>query len=93
MGFAVATSLVFVVILLTNCKPLRYTWDQFAAGYVDHHECVRPSKTAAFSIISGALSVSSDFYSVMLPSLLLMKLHISMRQRIGLVFIFGLGYL
>jgi hypothetical protein len=47
----------------------------------------------AASEAAGGLSVVSDFYSVMLPAVLLMRIRINRRQRFGLIFIFGLGYL
>ena len=47
----------------------------------------------AASEAAGGLSVVSDFYSVMLPAVLLMRIRINRRQRFGLIFIFCLGYL
>ena len=41
----------------------------------------------------GALSVVTDFYSVLLPAALVLQIRISRRQKIGLFFIFGLGML
>jgi hypothetical protein len=41
----------------------------------------------------GALSVVTDFYSVVLPAFLVMQIRISGKQKMGLIFIFGLGML
>jgi hypothetical protein len=39
------------------------------------------------------MSVITDFYSVVLPAVLLLRIKMTKRQKIGLVFIFGLGFL
>ena len=41
--------------------------------------------------VSGALSVTSDLYAVILPYLLVQNLQIPGRQKYGLYFVFGFG--
>ena len=42
-------------------------------------------------VVAGALSVVTDFYSVVLPMIVLLRLQISKREKIGLMVVFGVG--
>jgi hypothetical protein len=95
IGFVIVYTIVFSVLLLTNCKPIEATWLQYNFGWTATHKykCVSNPSIVAASKAAGGLSVVSDFYSVMLPAILLMRIRINQRQRYGLMFIFGTGYL
>ena len=80
----------FILILCTTCKPLNAYWLSYSPTYRTPHICDHPG---AGPPISGALSVFSDFYSVVLPYLFVRKLQISWRQRCGLYAIFGFGFM
>jgi hypothetical protein len=55
--------------------------------------CKSQSTQVHIAKLIGALSVVTDFYSVVLPAALVMQIRISRKQKIGLFFIFGLGML
>jgi hypothetical protein len=68
-------------------------WLQY--DYSVHHsfKCAHQGTIVALSKLSGSCSVITDFYSIMLPAVLLLRIKITTRQRWGLMFIFGMGYL
>jgi len=82
-------------LLLTNCDPVKATWMQYDHAWTrtHHYKCVSNHFLVAASLAAASLSVVTDFYSVMLPAALLMRIRINKRQRFGLIFIFGMGYL
>jgi hypothetical protein len=55
--------------------------------------CEDQANQVVIAKLIGALSVVTDFYSVVLPAALVMQIRISRKQKIGLFFIFGLGML
>ncbi|KAI9714279.1 MAG: hypothetical protein M1820_000239 [Bogoriella megaspora] len=86
--FTALYGVVFIIILCTNCKPLNAYWLSYSPTYTTPHVCDPPG---AGPPVSGAMSVFSDFYAVVLPYLLVRKLQVSWRQRCGLYAIFGFG--
>jgi hypothetical protein len=97
MIFAVVTTIIPTVTLLKECEPFEAIWMQWSITYVYANaykfHCRSTHYTVLWSVLSGAWSVTSDFYSVLLPSLLLSQMKLNKRQRLGLFFVFGLGYL
>jgi len=81
--------------MLINCDPVKAIWMQHDHAWTKTHsyKCVSNHIVVAASEAAGGLSVVTDFYSVMLPAVLLMRIRTNGRQRFGLIFIFGLGYL
>ena len=61
--------------------PTKYTSNSIGLSLFTSHKLI------------GALSVVTDFYSVLLPAALVLQIQISRKQKIGLFFIFGLGML
>ena len=70
-------------------------WAKVEQAVAAHPEasCAPQHRIIWISYLSGALSVFSDFFSVMLPGALLLKIQISKRQKWGLMVIFGVGFL
>lgn len=95
IAFVIIYTIIFFCLLITTCTPVEAIWQQFSFEWVEKHKfkCASDAKIVAASKAAGGLSVVTDFYSVMLPALLLMRIRISQRQRYGLMFIFGIGYL
>jgi hypothetical protein len=94
--FVLAQTLVFSVLVLETCKPVPMIWYQYIPQWVADHPgayCKPLSLTVSISYLSGAVSVFSDFFSVVLPGALLLKIQISKRQKWGLMVIFGVGFL
>jgi hypothetical protein len=73
--------------------PLEAQWRRLNSTYTRKYQCALPETQTAVSELSGALSVITDFYSVLLPAMLVFKIQVTRRQRIGLLLIFGMGSL
>lgn len=86
-------TVTFLIILCTLCSPIEAYWRQYDPTYTRSFSCRSVSGQKDTSIVSGTLSVFTDWYSVMLPVTLLWRIKINRRQKIGLAFIFGIGFL
>jgi hypothetical protein len=94
MGFVIVYTFVFVVLLLVTCKPIQATWLRLDPTYSPtRYHCGSNDLMGKVSDLGGALSVVSDFYSVLLPAVLLLQIRITSRQRWGLMAIFSVGFL
>jgi hypothetical protein len=93
IGFIVVYSFILFILLCVTCNPLEAQWLRLDFTYRGKYKCASPEQSQHISQFGGALSVITDFYSVVLPAMLLFKIKISKRQKIGLMFIFGLGFL
>ena len=83
----------FISILIaycTICTPLSAYWEGFSGHYHEKFTCIDATVLVLFI---GILSVISDIYAVILPSLMLRhyNLDVARRQKIGLNIIFGLS--
>jgi hypothetical protein len=85
-------SIVFVFMLIFACSPTDAYWKSFNLDYLANEEftCV---DTRSANLLSGALSIASDLWSVLLPCLMLRNFDAPRRQKIALNFIFSLGLL
>jgi hypothetical protein len=93
MGIIIASTITFIVLLYFTCAPYQAYWRQFDATYTTTFVCQSSNVLVRISRLIGSLSVITDFYSVLLPAILLMRIQISKKQKLGLMFIFGLGFL
>jgi hypothetical protein len=95
IGFVIAYTIVFFILVMTTCTPLEAYWRQYDSAWTLSHRyhCSKNKYQVRLSELAGALSVVTDFYSVMLPAALIMRIRINKRQKYGLFFIFGVGFL
>lgn len=93
IGFVVIYTITFFAVIYASCIPIEALWRKYDPTYTTPYRCTSPGQAYSLSIVIGALSVVSDLYSVLLPTLLLFSLSISVRQKVGLMFIFGAGFL
>jgi len=93
IAFIITYTSILFILLLATCVPLESYWRRLEPTYTHDYHCASTSLQGGVSKLGGALSVITDFYSVLLPAILLLRIQITRRQRIGLVFIFGLGFL
>lgn len=93
MGFVIACTITFTIMLFVACIPTQAKWLVFDPFYTGKYHCIDRRIEVGISTLSGACSVLSDLYSVILPAALLSKLQVPRRQKIGLYLIFGLGFL
>ncbi|KAL4935413.1 hypothetical protein BDV06DRAFT_228852 [Aspergillus oleicola] len=75
------TTLLFCTVFA--CSPVQRSWDPTLPG-----RCWDP---IILPYLSGALSVATDFYVLLLPVKTLWGLHTTTRKRIRLLIVFGLG--
>lgn len=82
----------FVICLLVLFRPLDSYWLSFDPTWAATHEYSRGDE--AWSLpTSGALSVIGDFYSTVLPLMLIRFLDLPQRQKAALYTLFGIGFL
>jgi hypothetical protein len=96
IAFVIAYTVSFFVLTFMTCRPFVALWRQYDLVWLaahPHFYCADNGIETKVSELAGALSVVTDFYSVMLPAALIMKIRITKRQKYGLFFIFGMGYL
>jgi hypothetical protein len=94
MGFTIFFTAAFLILLFAACTPLTSYWRRYDVLHpLTHYHCPSDYATSALGKAAGAFSVVTDFYSVTLPAVLLMRLEIPKRQKIGLMFVFSVGYL
>jgi hypothetical protein len=91
--FVVGYTICFFVLIYLACTPIEALWRQYDSKYTTPYHCTSARVSYSISMVTGILSVVSDLYSVLLPTALLFSLSISIRQKVGLMFIFGAGFL
>ncbi|KIY00633.1 uncharacterized protein Z520_03296 [Fonsecaea multimorphosa CBS 102226] len=84
--------LSFGLTLLLLCNPLHAYWDSFNPLWVAKHHFHCGSESAALPA-SSAFSVAGDFYSTLLPLILVYYLELPRRQKIALYALFALGFM
>ncbi|OQU95387.1 hypothetical protein CLAIMM_01604 [Cladophialophora immunda] len=84
--------LSFGLTLLLLCNPLHAYWDSFNPAWAATHHFHCGSESAALPA-SSAFSVAGDFYSTLLPLILVYYLELPRRQKIALYALFALGFM
>jgi hypothetical protein len=87
-----AYSLVFIFMLIFACNPTEAYWKSFNLTYLATQD-FKCGDTRYANILSGALSIASDLWSVLLPCMMLRNFDAPRRQKIALNCIFCLGLL
>ena len=93
MAIVVVYTFVMYILLIETCHPLDAYWLQYSPTYLKPYRCSPVETQLKVSELTGALSVITDFYSVILPAIVVFRMKITHRQRVGLMLIFGLGFL
>ena len=88
--FTVVFCIGFGLVLCLQCRPTEAYWRSLTFTYTDNYKC---ADTKILNPISGALSVVSDFYSVLLPMAMTRHFDIDRRKKIALNAVFSLGLL
>lgn len=90
IAFTAFYSLAFIFLLIFSCSPTEAYWKSFDIYWKGDFHCIQSKYT---NVLSGAMSVASDLYSVLLPCIMLYKFDAPRRQKIALNVIFCLGLL
>ncbi|KAK3110209.1 hypothetical protein LTR53_015732 [Teratosphaeriaceae sp. CCFEE 6253] len=88
--FTACYCISFSLALILNCRPTEAYWKSFSLAYTADYTC---ADTRNLNPLSGALSVFSDFYSVVLPMAMLRHFEAPKRQKMALNAVFSLGLL
>lgn len=92
----VVYTVVIITLTLRACTPMESIWMRFSPAWAATHkfQChgTRFSATQ-ISYAAGIISVVTDLYTVLLPLWFFAHLRITRRQRVGLMAIFGGGFL
>jgi hypothetical protein len=97
MAFIVLYTVAFTLELFLACRPFNGFWNRYNLTVLQNDpgsvHCQSPRTAFVSATIAGALSVFSDWFSVMLPAVLLLQHNISVQRKLGLMIIFALGYM
>jgi hypothetical protein len=93
IAFVIVYSTGLGIFMLNMCYPVQANWKQYDPTYTRDYHCQKQSILDGSSMFGGALSIITDFISVTLPAVLLYNVRLTQRQRIGMMAVFGLGYL
>ncbi|KAF2828231.1 hypothetical protein CC86DRAFT_289689, partial [Ophiobolus disseminans] len=85
MGLLVAWQVIVIIVVPTQCTPLRKLWD--FTGTVQGH-CINAN---AFYHTTSAFHIAMDLWILVLPLKLILRIPRPPREKIALFIIFGLG--
>ncbi|KAK4508404.1 hypothetical protein PRZ48_002142 [Zasmidium cellare] len=92
IAFTISYGVAFILILIFNCTPTAAYWKSYSPAWSTTHT-YHCTDTQILNPIQGALSVITDFYSVILPMGMLRTLSTTKRQKWALNAVFSLGLL
>jgi hypothetical protein len=90
IAFTVAYTVGLGLELIFICRPFVSYWESYDPSYTTKHTCGNEQIPIVFSAAS---SVFSDLYATALPMLLVRKLNLRRKQRLGLYAVFSGGLL
>jgi hypothetical protein len=92
IGFTVAYTIAFCVMLLINCTPTEAYWKAFDPVYAttQQYTCL---DTKIINTLAGVFAAASDLYAVALPCIITWHFSVRKAQKIALNIIFCLGLL
>lgn len=84
----------FSIGLLTLCQPVRAYWLSFDFIWRLQNQGNYHCAYEGWSLTaSGIVSIIGDFYAALLPSLLVMRLQMPIRQKFAVALLFAIGYI
>ncbi|RAH58693.1 hypothetical protein BO85DRAFT_395920 [Aspergillus piperis CBS 112811] len=88
-GFVALVSCICILVLFTMCDPARALWDTSLLSKGAH--CRSSWILVDYAIFTGAVSAFTDLYLAIYPTVILLKLHMSLRKRLALCAALGLS--
>ena len=82
----------FCLALLLICHPVNAYWDAFDHEWASTHKYSCGSEQVSLPL-AGVFSVIGDFYSALLPMLVILNLDLPRKQKLGLYSLFSLAFL
>ncbi|PVI00584.1 hypothetical protein DM02DRAFT_526672 [Periconia macrospinosa] len=90
IGFTITYTIVFAILGTFVCVPVSYFWWQWDLGGVHKGKCLN-NNTIGF--VSAAFSICTDFAMLGLPITQVWNLHLSMKKKLRVLFMFSVGFL
>ncbi|PWY96661.1 integral membrane protein [Aspergillus sclerotioniger CBS 115572] len=92
IGSVVAYNIAFLIVIFLSCRPWSAYWMQIDPTYAltQNYHCY---DEPAHLIAATAISLTQDIISTTLPAVLCWRLQMSIKQKLLLNVVFGLGYL
>jgi len=91
--FTVLFAAVSLILWCTNCLPTNAFWRRLDPTYKGQYSCISQRSSKATSAFTGGMGAFTDFYSVLLPGTLMLRVRVTKRQKVALISIFALGFL
>jgi len=89
INFTIIYMLATVVILFVVCLPTSSYWESLDVSYNKPYKCIN---TSIIDPLIVALSVFSDFYSLIIPQVVIRRLKMATREKLMLYIIFASGF-
>lgn len=88
VAFLIWSNTVLTVLWIMQCQPVRAAWDISGGG-----ACLSRGAKSGIILAQAIISVVSDFAFAAFPILLLWKVQIDLKTKIGLCLLMGLGFI
>ncbi|GKZ23988.1 hypothetical protein AbraIFM66951_010241 [Aspergillus brasiliensis] len=88
-GLVALVSCICILVLFTMCNPARALWDTSLLS--KGASCRSSWILVDYAIFNGAVSAFTDLYLAIYPTVILLKLHMSLRKRLALCAALGLS--
>ncbi|KAL3443361.1 hypothetical protein BJX65DRAFT_320602 [Aspergillus insuetus] len=91
MAFTVLTGLLFMFIMLLQCKPLEYFWTRTALDPTIEGSCISIEIVITMTYVYSAFAALCDFTVGLLPIFIVHKLHMRRKTKMAVVGILGMA--
>jgi ABC-type phosphate transport system permease subunit len=91
MAFTVLTGLLFMFIMLLQCKPLEYFWTRTALDPTIEGSCISIEIVITMTYVYSAFAALCDFTVGILPIFIVHKLHMRRKTKLAVVGILGMA--
>ncbi|KAL2808339.1 hypothetical protein BJX63DRAFT_439486 [Aspergillus granulosus] len=91
MALTVITGLIFMFIMLLQCKPLEYFWTQTALDPTIEGSCMSIEIVITMTYVYSAFAALCDFTVGILPIFIVRKLHMRRQTKLAVVGILGMA--
>ncbi|KAJ0418792.1 hypothetical protein BJY00DRAFT_324727 [Aspergillus carlsbadensis] len=91
MAFTVITGLLFMFIMLLQCKPLEYFWTRTALDPTIEGSCISIEIVIIMTYVYSAFAALCDFTVGILPIFIVRKLHMRRKTKMAVVGILGMA--
>jgi hypothetical protein len=92
IGSVILYLVVFLALLLAQCRPLNAFWNQVDPEWAAtrQYQCLNEFSGM---LTAASISMAEDFVACFLPMMLFWSLKLSFRQKLALQVVFGVGIL